>query len=154
MLRLDLKLGPQVDACLSGSLPVELTFRDNGPSVGQSRSAAKNIVSSKPPAKSKGKMKAGPSARAYAPLFEDDDEADPVSDFEPIKDVADIGPTITVEPQDHNQARLAAMLAVREQVRALLWKQSHWQMYVQSFQRNMAFLKMMCSPPKRSISFH
>jgi hypothetical protein len=99
-------------------------------------------------------MKAGPSARIYVPLYQDDDEADPVSDFEPIKDAADTGPTITVEPQDHNQARLTAMLAVREKVRALLWKQSHWQIYIQSLQRNMSFMKMMCSPPKRSISFH
>lgn len=38
------KLGPQADACLSGNLPVELTFRDNGPSVGPSRSAEKNVA--------------------------------------------------------------------------------------------------------------
>ncbi|KAG2115255.1 uncharacterized protein F5147DRAFT_414247 [Suillus discolor] len=111
------KLGPQADACLSGNLPVELTFRDNGPpSVGPSRSAAKNVASSKAPARAKGKMKAGPSTAAYMPLYKDDDEAEPVSDFEPIKDAADTGPTTTTEPQDHNQARLTAMLAVREKL--------------------------------------
>ncbi|KAG1883083.1 P-loop containing nucleoside triphosphate hydrolase protein, partial [Suillus subluteus] len=148
-----LKLGPQADACLSGSLPVELTFRDNGPGVGSSRSTAKNVVSSKAPAKAKGKMKAGPSTSTYVPLYKDDDEAEPVSDFDPIKDAADTGPTTTAEPQDHNQARLTAMLAVREKVRALLWKQSRWQIYIQSLQKNTSFMEMMCSPPKRFISF-
>jgi hypothetical protein len=65
-------------------------------------------------------MKAGPSRSIYVPLYKDDDEAEPVSDFEPIKDASDTGPTTTAEPQDHNQARLTAMLAVREKVRALL----------------------------------
>lgn len=111
-----LKLGPQADACLSGNLAVELTFRDNGPSVGPSRSAAKNVVSSKAPARAKGKMKAGPSTSVYMPLYKDDDEVEPVSDFEPIKDAADTGPTTTSEPQDHNQARLTAMLAAREKL--------------------------------------
>jgi bloom syndrome protein len=111
-----LKLGPQADACLSGSLPVELTFRDNGPGVGPSRSVAKNVVSSKAPAKAKGKMKAGPSRSIYVPLYKDDDEAEPVSDFEPIKDASDTGPTTTAESQDHNQARLTAMLAVWEKL--------------------------------------
>ncbi|KAG1754155.1 P-loop containing nucleoside triphosphate hydrolase protein [Suillus lakei] len=111
-----LKLGPQADACLSGSLPVELTFRDNGPGVGPSRSAVKNVVSSKAPAKAKGKMKAGPSTSTYKPLYQDDDEGDPVSDFEPVKDAADTGSAIAAEPHDLNQARLAAMTAVREKL--------------------------------------
>jgi hypothetical protein len=46
---------------------------------------------------------------------------DPVSDFEPIKDTADTGPTITVEPQDHNQARLAAMLAQSKADKMVRW---------------------------------
>jgi hypothetical protein len=47
-------------------------------------------------------MKAGPSRLIYVPLYKDDDEAEPVSDFEPIKDASDTGPTTTVESQDHN----------------------------------------------------
>ncbi|KAG2149269.1 hypothetical protein DEU56DRAFT_57169 [Suillus clintonianus] len=101
MLQFDLKIGPQADACLSGNLPVELTFRDNGPSVGSSRSVAKNMVSSKASAKAKGKTKA---VSAYMPLYQDDDEVDPVSDFEPVKDAVDMRPTIAAEPpQDHSQ---------------------------------------------------
>ncbi|KAG1832810.1 P-loop containing nucleoside triphosphate hydrolase protein [Suillus variegatus] len=148
-----LKLGPQADACLNGNLPVELTFRDNGPSVGPSRSAAKNVVSSKAPARAKGKMKAGPSTSVYMPLYKDDDEAEPVSDFEPIKDAADTGPTTTTESQDHNQARLTAMLAVREKVRVLLSKQSYWQIYIQSLRKNMSFMKMMFSQQKQFTFF-
>jgi hypothetical protein len=44
-----------------------------------------------------------------------------VSNFEPIKDAADTGLTITIEPRDHNQARLAEMLAQTTADKMVRW---------------------------------
>lgn len=111
---LNLKLGPKADACLSGNLAVELTFRDND--TGTS-SVTRNTTSSK------GKMKAGPAplTSSYKTLYEDDD---PVSDFEPIRDAVDTD--AAARPEENSQTRLKAMVAVRQKVKVFPRSSSSW----------------------------
>jgi hypothetical protein len=62
------------------------------------------------------------------PLYQDDDDIDPVSDFQQVKDATDTD--AAAPPEDDSQTRLKAMMTVRKTVRVSLWSPSLWLIFI------------------------